>query len=168
MMEYCFQKTQFELKSLTQIHQKELFKIDLNLNLLKISQLSDVVVLDGFYLLEFFSSNKPFFNKYKKSYKQVSLQLMNNVRKQSKSHFLNILKLFYFPALYRRSERFNYNQISQNNFSFTISNINLLPFIPDIYFKWMVPLNCNLNFKYLKSSILFIYLQFLGYVFRAK
>lgn len=168
MIKYCFQKTQFELKSLTRAHQEELLKINLNLNVLKVSQLSDVLVLDSFYLLEFFSSNKPFINKYKKSYKQVSLQLMNNIRREAEFYFLNILKLFYFPALYRRSERFNSNQISLNNFNFTISNINLLPFIPDIYFKWIIPLNCNLNFKHLKTSNLNLYLQFLGYVFKLK
>lgn len=168
MTEFSFIKSQFELKTLSKYYKNYLQKINLNLNLSKISNLSDIVVLDSLYLLEFFSSHKAFINKFKKSFKQVSLQLMNTLRVKSYNYLLIILKIFYFPILYRRNEKFYLNNFFLNNFNYTIKNINLLPFIFDIYYKWNISVNFTLNFISLNQNINAFFLELLGFKFIKK
>lgn len=91
---------------------------------------------------------------------------MSTVRADSEDYFFKMLKLFYFPAIYRRNERFSESQVSLLNFNFTINNVNLLPFLPDIYYKWNIPLNCILSFRSLNKFQLIFYLQLKGYVFK--
>jgi len=68
-------------------------------------------------------------------YQEVNIQLSSILRKKYMFYMLYVLKIFYFPLLLRRNESlaFNFDQLA--NCSLTVTNITMLPFLPDVYFK---------------------------------
>lgn len=130
---------------INQLHSKLLIKnsfslnltklVSLQLNLNKLKSFNEVTILEGLFLLEFLSSLKSSITYYKKMYQEVNVQLATRLRDYYSFYFLFVLKIFYFPVLLRRNESVvsNFDQLA--NYSLTLSNINMLPFIPDIFFK---------------------------------
>lgn len=121
------------LKNFHSLHLTKLVELKLNLNRLK--SFNEVTILEGLFLLEFLSSLKASITYFKKMYQEVNVQLSVKLRDYYIFYFFYILKIFYFPVLLRRNESVvsNFDQFS--NYFLTLSNINMLPFIPDIFFK---------------------------------
>lgn len=109
--------------------------INLQLNLNKLKSFNEVTILEGLFLVEFLSSLKAAITYYKKMYQEVSVQVGVKIRSDYIFYFLFLLKLFYFPVLVRRNESLVSTFDKQGNYFLTIVNINMLPFVPDIYFK---------------------------------
>jgi hypothetical protein len=141
-----FKKLQKNNQIITnQLRSKLLFKnlysfnftklVQLQLNLNKLKSFNEVAILEGLFLLEFLSSLKASITYYKKMYQEVNVQISVRLRDYYIFYFLFILKIFYFPVLLRRNESVisNFDQLA--NYSLTLGNINMLPFIPDIFFK---------------------------------
>ena len=119
----------------------------LNVNFHKLRSFNDDLVLEGLFFLEFIGGLKANISYYKKMYQEVNLQVSTVLRKSFISYFMMLLKLFYFPLLNRRSlyltEAFDKN----NQYYFTVTNVNSFLFLPDIYFKWNTPVNCFIQFS---------------------
>jgi len=132
--------------------------VRLTLNLNKLKSFNDDVILEGLFLLEFFSSLKGNINYYKKMYQEVNLQLSSILRKSYIFYLFLILKIFYFPIVVRRNVALTTTFDKLFNYSFTLSDINMLVMLPDIYFKWNTPINCffHLNSNKLEKSKLFL------------
>lgn len=160
-----FIQHQLELKTLKKSN-SNLNSIKLNINLFKVNSVQDIVILDSFCLLEFFSNTKPYINQYKKSYKQLDLQISTDLRVQNLEYFLTILKIFYLPILYRRNLKFSIDKITINTFVYSLKTLNFLPFVPDIYFKWQISLNCLFLFKKYTRIDILLFLEYLGLNFK--
>ena len=130
-------KNQLKCKLLVKnVYSLNLFKsIRVNINLNKLTSFNDLSILEGLFLLEFLTSLKTSISYYKKMYQEVNIQLSSIIRKKYMFYILYILKVFYFPLLLRRNESlaFNFDQLA--NCSLTVTNITMLPFLPDVYFK---------------------------------
>ena len=109
--------------------------VRLTLNLNKLKSFNDDIILEGLFLLEFFSSLKGNISYYKKMYQEVNLQISNLIRKYYIFYLFIILKVFYFPIVIRRNVVLTTSFDKLYNYSFTLSDINMLVFLPDIYFK---------------------------------
>lgn len=114
---------------------KDNLSINLNTNLYKLKSFNDSILLEGLLLLEFFTSLKVQISYHKRIFQQVNVQIANSIRKGYTFYFITLLKLFYFPILYRRNLYFNKDKLSGFNFNFTLKEVNVFPFLPDIYFK---------------------------------
>ena len=68
-------------------------------------------------------------------YQEVSLQLANIIRDRYIYYFVVLMKLFYFPLLARRNVSMTQAFDVNNNYAFTVVNLNSFPVLPDIYFK---------------------------------
>lgn len=136
------------VKNLYSLNFTKLIQLQLNLN--KLKSFNDVVITEGLFLLEFLSSLKSSITHFKKMYQEVNVQLSVRLRDYIVFYFLFILKIFYFPVLLRRNESAVFNFDKFFNYYLTLNNINMLPFIPDIFFKWNHPINCF--FKITSSS----------------
>ena len=149
-------RTKLLLKNFHSLNLTKLIQLQVNLNRLK--SFNEVTILEGLFLLEFLSSLKASITYYKKMYQEVNIQLSVKLRDYYIFYFLFLLKIFYFPVLLRRNESVvsNFDQLS--NYSLTLTNINMLPFIPDIFFKWNTPINCFFNLPLFtkKTSELFL------------
>ena len=133
--------------------------VRVNLNLTKLKSFNEISILEGLFLLEFLTSLKTSITYYKKMYQEVHVQLSTILRKKYIFYLLYILKIFYFPLLLRRNESLAFNFDKVANCSLTVTNVTMLPFLPDIYFKWNSPVNCffqldtkNINISYLHLS----------------
>ena len=116
-------------------NQTSVNSVRLTLNLNKLKSFNDDVILEGLFLLEFFSSLKGNINYYKKMYQEVNLQLSSILRKSYIFYLFLILKIFYFPIVIRRNVALTTTFDKLFNYSFTLSDINMLVMLPDIYFK---------------------------------
>lgn len=116
-------------------NQTSVNSVRLTLNLNKLKSFNDDVILEGLFLLEFFSSLKGNINYYKKMYQEVNLQLSSILRKSYIFYLFLILKIFYFPIVVRRNVALTTTFDKLFNYSFTLSDINMLVMLPDIYFK---------------------------------
>lgn len=125
----------------TKLLYKNLFNIQrvksihLNCNLRKLRSHEDDSIIEGMFLLEFFTLLKSNINYYKRMYQEVSLQLMNIMRKSYSCYLLMLLKLFCFPLLIRRNitPKISFDKLS--NYYLSISSINLIEFLPNIFYK---------------------------------
>ena len=93
-------------------------------------------------------------------YQEVSLQLANIIRDRSIYYFVVLMKLFYFPLLARRNVSMTQAFDKNNNYAFTLVNLNSFPALPDIYFKWNTPVNCFFNMKAKKGIYSKLFLQY--------
>lgn len=134
MSKNYFIEYQLRLKLLTRDSLK-LKNLHLNMNLFKISNIIDNQILEGLFLLENFSGYKSYINYYKKSFKETNMQISNDLQKKNILYFIMLLQFFYLPVLQRRNIVIDSQKISTFVFNYTIENINLIPFVPDIYFK---------------------------------
>ena len=130
-----FNKNQLQLKLLDKNLSSFCKTIYINTNLFGMESLYDTTILEALFLLEYFTGSKPYISHYKKKFKEINIQIMNTLRKKNTKYFLDILKIFYLPILYRRNISVNSKQIFSSMFTFTITNINVLSFVPDIFFK---------------------------------
>lgn len=131
-------------------------RVQANLN--KLKSFNEVLILEGLFLLEFLTSLKSSITYHKKMYQEVNVQISNILRKNYIFYFMYILKIFYFPLLLRRNESLTFNLDTATNCSLTVKNVTMLPFLPDIYFKWNIPLNCffQLESKNINSTYLYL------------
>ena len=129
-------KNQLRSKLLTtnnQVLEIKLTQLYINLNNLK--SFNETNILEGLLLLEFATSVKSAISSFKKMYQQVNVQLAVKLRKYYIFYFLFLLKVFYFPIIKRRNDIVNHNFSKSLTFSITIDNVNILPFLPDVFFK---------------------------------
>ncbi len=160
-----FQKNQLKIKLLEETSISFCKSINLNVNLFKLHTINDSILLEGLFLLEFFTGSKTFISYFKKNFKEINIQIANDLNSKNIFYFFSLLKIFYLPILYRRSILVEKDKIFNSNFNYTISNVNILNFLPDIYFRWNKSINCFFNFnnKTLKHILLFLY--YLGFNF---
>ncbi len=111
----------------------ELLQVKVNLN--KLKTFDDLLILEGLFVLEFLTKLRSSVTHSKKMYQEVNVKIANETRKYGLLYFLLLLKIFYFPVLIRRNEAIVSNFDKLSKFSLTLMNINILPFIPDIFFK---------------------------------
>ena len=135
----------------------------LNVNFHKLKSFNDDLVLEGLFFLEFIGGLKANISYYKKMYQEVNLQVSSVLRRSFISYFLMLLKLFYFPLLNRISLYLNEAFDKNNQYYFTITNVNSFLFLPDIYFKWNTPINCFIQFSKEKYKINKLLLQYLDF-----
>jgi hypothetical protein len=107
----------------------------LNVNFHKLKSFNEDLVLEGLFFLEFIGGLKATISYYKRMYQEVNLQVSSVLRFNYMSYFLVLLKLFYFPLLNRRSLYLNEAFDKNNQYYFTITDVNSFLFLPDIYFK---------------------------------
>ena len=137
--------------------------IQLQLNLRKLKSFNESIILEGLFLLELLTGLKTSINYFKKMYQQVNIQFLTHLRKQYIFYFIYLLKIFYFPILNRRNESLNFKFDKRFNYNITFKNINIFPFIPNIFFKWNVPISGYFNFNdsnYIKSILFLKYWNF--------
>jgi hypothetical protein len=130
-----FEKNQLNIKLLTYSYFYFCKSVNVNVNLSKLHTLNDSTLIEALFLLEFFVGSKPFINYYKKNFKEINIQLMNHLTNKNLSYFFSLFKIFYLPILYRRNILINKNKLFFSNFNYTLDNINILSFVPDIFFK---------------------------------
>ena len=132
----------------------------LSLNLNKLRSFNDDVILEGLFLLEFLGLYRSNVTYYKKMYQEVSLQLANIIRDRFVYYFVLLMKLFYFPLLARRNVSMTQAFDINNNYAFTVVNLNSFPALPDIYFKWNTPVNCFFNMQSKSKNHSTLFLQY--------
>lgn len=130
-----FNKNQIKLKTFNFKSMISLKKVELNINIVGINSFSNYLIVESFALLEFFSLQRGSVNSFKQKYKTINIQLMNHLQKYSLFYFFNILKVFYLPVYKRQNISFFFDQILNSKFIFCISNVNLIPFMPNVFFK---------------------------------
>lgn len=163
-----FEQNQFNLKLLKFDNLKLCKSINLCVNLFKVPNIVDNIILESLFLLEFFSGKKAHISHYKKNYKELNMQVANDLNQKNLTYILNIFKIFYLPILKRRNIQMEINSIITFNFNYKLSNINLIPFIPDLYFKWNKPLNLYFCFRKKENKEIILFLKFLGFFFQNK
>lgn len=129
---------QFRLKTIIKhVYLFDFFKHSLviTLRLTKQKSFLEDSILETFLLLDFLSFGKCFINNIQKKYQQVNLQFLITLRKYNLHFFLLLLQFFYFPLFIRRNIFINSSFDSTYNCVFNLTEINILPFISDIYFK---------------------------------
>lgn len=163
-MNVNFEFDQLRLKFLSK--NKNIYKnINLNINLYKLNNINNIQLREGLCLLDFYSGKVSSTQAFKKSFKEINIQLYNTLQNKNQKYFLLILKIFYLPILTRRNIIIKNNIFFKQSFNYTILDINLLPFIPDIYFKWKIPINCFFNFKIKNNFQNLFILKYLGFCF---
>jgi len=155
-------KNQLRLKLLVKnFYNFHLFdSIQLHLNLNKLKTLNDPIIFEGFFLLEFISLIKSSITSHKKMYQQINIQVSTLLKNNVVLYFLLLLKIFYFPIIFRRNDVLKYNLDSLYNYWLSLLNLNIYPFLPDVFFKWNIPIVCFFNIKkssQIKSTLLLKY-----------
>ena len=134
-MNIRFESDQLRLKFIKK-NNKSLYKnINLNINLYKLNNINSIQLREGLCLLDFYSGKVSSTQAFKKNFKEVNIQAYNTLLNKDLEYFLLLLKIFYLPILNRRNVGVTSDKLFFNSFNYTITNINLLPLIPDIYFK---------------------------------
>jgi hypothetical protein len=128
-----------------QIKTKLLFQNNFDFNLIKSIQLqtnfnklktfNEVIILEGLFLIEFISSLKSCITFNKKMYQHVNVQISSRLTSTYIFYVFCLLKILYFPVLLRRNEPLKQTLDKFFNYYITLTNINIFPFIPDIFFK---------------------------------
>lgn len=153
---------QNDLVLFNQLKSKLLFKnsyefktvdsIQVNVNLFKLKSFNEDIILETAFLLESLTSMKSFIKYYKRMYQEVNLQLAVTLRNLYTYYFLILLKVFYFPIFRRRNLILADSFDSSFNFNFAIKSLNTFLFVPDIFFKWQIPISCFVSFNYKNKS----------------
>jgi hypothetical protein len=142
-------------------HNFNLFdSVQLHINLNKLKSLNDPLIFESFFLLEFISLIKSSITSYKKMYQQVNIQISTLLKNNLVLYFLLLLKIFYFPIIIRRNDTLKYSLDNLNNYWLSLQNVNIYPFLPDVFFKWNTPIVCFFNVKkssYIKTFLLLKY-----------
>ena len=107
----------------------------MQISLNKLKSFGQNNVIESLFLLELLSSLKSSITSYKKMYQAVNVQISNILRKLNIFYFLFLFKIFYFPVMRRRKEPIFLNFTESGVNMVTVKNVNLLPFLPDIFFK---------------------------------
>jgi len=135
-----FCDNQLNLKTFTKkestITSKNNKKAHLYLNLYKIESFMDTNILEGLFLLEFFSGHKTSINNCIYKYKLCNIQLikhLNNSKNLDK--MFNTLRVFYLPSLKRQNIVASHDKILNSKYTYSITDVNLLPFMPNVYYK---------------------------------
>jgi hypothetical protein len=90
--------------------------IQLHINLNKLKTLNDPLLFESFFLLEFICLIKASITSHKKMYQQINIQISTLLKNNIILYFLLLLKIFYFPIIYRRNDVLKYNIDSFNNY----------------------------------------------------
>lgn len=126
---------------------QKLKTVRLNINLNKLKSFNEDIILESLFLLEFLTSLKSYISFYKRMYQEVHVQLSNTLRSPHFFYFFTILKMFYFPILNRRNLVLADSFDKSFNYTLKLNSVNTFPFVPDIYFKWNLPINCFIIFN---------------------
>jgi hypothetical protein len=148
---------------------KNLDYITLSLDLYKLKSFNDDSILESLLLVEFISNLKTAIKGYKKGYQSSNILVNVTLRKKLNSYYLNILKFFYFPLLRRRSLKNKLSFDFSYNSSFLMKNVNEIPFLSEIYFKFENPIKASFFFfsnSIEKSNLLLSYCS--GFVSKQK
>ncbi len=160
-----FQQEQLVTKIITRNPLIFYKSVNININIFKLKSITHSIIIKSLYILEFCSGSKSFINYFKKNYKEMNIQLMIDLNIKNSKYFFDILKIFYLPILYRRNLLINKERIFLSNFNYTISNLNILTFLPDVYFRWDKSINCFFNFRKKNSKQILLYLYYFGFNF---
>lgn len=109
--------------------------VQLQTNFNKLKTFNEVIILEGLFLIEFIGSLKSCITYNKKMYQHVNVQISNLLRQNHIFYLFCLLKILYFPVLVRRNEPLKQTLDKFSNYYMTLLNINIFPFIPDIFFK---------------------------------
>jgi hypothetical protein len=90
--------------------------IQLHINLNKLKTLNDSIIFEGFFLLEFISLIKSSITAHKKMYQQINIQISTLLKNNVILYLLLLLKVFYFPIIFRRNDILKYNLDSLYNY----------------------------------------------------
>jgi hypothetical protein len=134
--------------------------IHIQVNLNKLKSFDELLIGEGLLLLEFITKLRSSITYSKKMYQEVNVKISNEIRKSCLLYFLLLLKIFYFPVLIRRNEAIVSNYDKLFKFSLTLMNINILPFIPDIFFKWITPICCYFNLLFFNKNNSYLFLRY--------
>ncbi len=134
--------------------------IQLHINLNKLKTLNDPIIFESFFLLEFISLIKSSITSHKKMYQQINVQISTLLKNNLVIYLLLLLKIFYFPIISRRNDILKFNLDNLHNYWLSLINLNIFPFLPDVFFKWNTPIVCFFNIRkssYIKSTLLLKY-----------
>lgn len=141
-------------------------KIHLYLNLYKIESFTDNSILEGLFLLEFFSGYKTSINNCIYKYKLCNIQLIKHLNNtKNLNRLFTVLRIFYLPSLRRQNILAPHEQISNEKFTYSVDSVNLVPFLPNLYYKWKIPINLFFFFSKKTSNEIFLILFYLGFYF---
>lgn len=144
-------------------------KVHLYLNLYKIESFTDNTILEGLFLLEFLSGHKTSINNCIYKYKLCNIQLIKHLNNNKNlNRLFTLLRIFYLPSLRRQNILASFDNISATKFTYSTSNVNLLPFLPNLYYKWKIPVNISLFFSKKTSNEILLFLMYLGFYFNTE
>ncbi len=109
--------------------------VQLQTNFNKLKTFNEVIILEGLFLIEFISSLKSCITYNKKMYQHVNVQISSRLNQHHIFYLFCLLKILYFPVLLRRNEPLKQTLDKFFNYYMTLTNVNIFPFIPDIFFK---------------------------------
>lgn len=135
---------QFNFKSIQSNLNKINFSwacLNTRLNLSKLSNWSEPVIFEYFFLLESIFLGKPYVNSFLRKYQQSSVELSIDVRKSSLLGTLELLNFFSFSLFRRRSMVYKCSFDVSNNLVFNMKDINCFPFMSSVFYKWSNILN---------------------------
>lgn len=156
----------FLFKNQVSIVNKNNKKAHLYLNLYKIESFTDTTILEGLFLLEFLTGSKTSINKCVYKYKLCNIQLIKHLNNDKNLiNIFNVLKVFYLPALKRQNISSSYDKILSSKFTYSITDVNLLPFLPSIYYKWKTAINMTIFFNKKTNIEIAIFLMYIGFYF---
>lgn len=120
----------------TRLLNKNFIKMHLYLNLYKLESFIDTNILESLFLLEFFTGYKTSINNCIYKYKLCDIQLIKHLNSfNNLAYILNIFKIFYLPSLKRQNFLISYSKLNNFQYTYNIKDINIIPFLPNIYYR---------------------------------
>lgn len=138
---------------------KNIKKIHLYLNLYKIESFMDTSIIESLLLMEFFTKSKTSINNCIYKYKLCNIQLLKHLNNYTNfEYMLNLFKIFYLPSLKRQNFLISLDRINFGLFTYSLTDITILPFLPNVYYKWKLPINLTIFFskKFYNEIILYL------------
>lgn len=155
----------FSLKETSLLH-KNFAKMHLYLNLYKVESFLDTNILESLFLLEFFTGFKTSINNCIYKYRLCNIQLIKHLNRYNNLIYIsNIFKIFYLPSLKRQNFLISYFKLNKFQYTYNIKDINILPFLPNIYYRWKIPINISFFFNKKFTNEIILYLLDWGFYF---
>lgn len=160
-----FNTNQIKIKTIHLLSVTIIKKVQLNVNIVRMDSFSNYLIIESCSLLEFFSKQRASVNSFKQKYKSINIQLSIDLQIKNLFYFFNILKIFYLPGYKRQNVSFFLDQILFSKFIFSILNVNLIPFLPNTFFKWKLLLINIFFFNKNDLKEILLFLNYLGFYF---
>lgn len=155
---FCLKKNSFLNKNVKKMY--------LYLNLYKVESFLDNNIIESLLLVEFFTNSKTSINNCIYKYKLCNIQLLKHLNNLDNCEYLfDLFKIFYLPSLKRQNFLISIERLNFGQFNYSLTDINIMPFLPNIYYKWKIPINLSFFFNQKYYNEIMLYLLYLGFHF---